>query len=65
MLSAVGCEEEKQSESGGSVYICTGSGAYAYHSNSGCRGLNNCQASIVPTSLSEAKKKRKPCEICY
>lgn len=62
LLGSVACEEESGS---GSVYICTGSGAYAYHSNSGCRGLNNCQGSIISVSVSEAKKSRVPCKICY
>ena len=65
LLSSIGCEQEESSASGGSVYICTGSGAYAYHSNRNCSGLNNCKADIVTTSLSKAKKSRKACNICY
>lgn len=52
--------------SGTSVYICTGTGAYCYHSRRSCRGLNNCQASIKKVSLDVAKSKhRRPCDICY
>jgi hypothetical protein len=51
---------------GGSVYICTGSGAYAYHNSSNCRGLNNCGGSIKSVSVSKAKSMgRKSCSICY
>lgn len=49
-----------------SVYICTGCGAYCYHSKRTCRGLNNCQATIREVPLNVAKSKhRKPCDICY
>lgn len=48
------------------VYICTGSGAYSYHCNRQCSGLNNCKAEIKSVTLSYAKsKKRKPCKRCY
>lgn len=66
LLFTVGCgEDDNDGTSGGSVYVCTGSGAYAYHKNSSCSGLNNCQAEIVSISLKEAKKKRSACKICY
>ena len=50
----------------GGVYICTGSGAYAYHNSSSCRGLNNCRGEIKVVSVSKANSmNRKPCDICY
>ena len=61
LLFAVGCGEDDETGLGGTVYICTGKGAYAYHSNSSCRGLNNYQAEIVSTTLKQAKKKRSAC----
>lgn len=49
-----------------SVYICTGSGAYSYHNNRNCRGLNNCGGSIKQVTVSYAQSiGRKPCRICY
>ena len=48
------------------VYICTGPKSYRYHSNSDCRGLNNCSASIEKVTLAKAKAmKRTACKICY
>ena len=49
------------------VWICTGPGAYAYHNNRACSGLNNCKASIKQVTLEEAVKKygRQPCKKCY
>lgn len=50
----------------GKVYICTGEGARKYHSNSGCRGLNRCSASIISVSLKDAQKRGlDACKICY
>lgn len=66
LLSAVACGGDgDDNESGSEVYICTGSGAYAYHKYSSCSGLNNCRAEIVSISLKQAKKKRSACNICY
>ena len=65
LLFTVGCGNEDSESGGGTVYICTGSGDYAYHSNSSCSVLNNCQAEIVSINLNEAKKKRSACNICY
>lgn len=66
LLFIVGCrEEDNDGTSEGSVYICTGNGAYAYHKNNTCSGLNNCQGNIVSTTLKEAKKERSACKICY
>lgn len=49
------------------VYVCTGSYAYAYHSISNCPGLNNCKGSINYTSLYSAVSSlgRKPCCRCW
>ena len=48
------------------VYICTGPESKRYHSNSNCRGLNKCSASIEKVTVAKAKSmKRTPCKICY
>ena len=45
------------------VYICvTGK---VYDSTRGCRGLSNATHKIKAVSLSEAKKTRRACKICY
>lgn len=52
-------------QAGNEVLICTGSGAYAYHSHR-CWGLNRCKASIVRTTRSKAEQKGyRPCRNCY
>lgn len=38
------------------VYVCTGNGAYRYHYYRNCSGLNNCKATIMKTSIEEAKR---------
>ena len=48
------------------VWICTGSKAYAYHSNRNCSGLNRCGKCIVKVTLAEAKERGyRPCKRCY
>ena len=48
------------------VYICTGPESKRYHSNSNCRGLNKCSASIEKVTVAKAKSmKRTACRICY
>ncbi len=49
------------------VYVCTGSYAYAYHSRSNCSGLNNCKGEIKYTDEYYARTglNRKPCCICW
>lgn len=49
------------------VYVCTGSYAYAYHSRSNCPGLNNCKGEIKYTDEDYARTglNRKPCCICW
>lgn len=48
------------------VYICTGPESKRYHSNSNCRGLNKCSASIEKVTVAKAKSmKRTACKICY
>lgn len=45
------------------VYICvTGK---VYHSTKDCKGLSNATHKIEAVSLSEAKKTRRACKICY
>lgn len=49
------------------VYVCSGSYAYAYHSRSNCSGLNNCKGEVNYTTEDFAISglKRKPCCICW
>ncbi len=48
------------------VYICTGEGAYRYHNNCRCSGLNKCTGEIKLVTISYAKSiKRTPCKRCY
>lgn len=56
-----------QSTQSSRVWICTGSGAYAYHNNRACSGLNNCKATIIQVTEKEAIEKysRKKCKKCY
>ena len=52
-------------QNGPTVYICTGSRAVVYHSNSHCRGINRCSGDIQAVSLSKAKEMgRRACRIC-
>ena len=45
------------------VYICvTGK---VYHSTRDCRGLSNATHKIKAVSLSEVKKTRRACKVCY
>lgn len=55
-------------------YVCTGEGAYRYHVNRECGGLNNCRSSIVSTTsqvsaINDYKinnKEKTPClKCCY
>lgn len=64
LIMSVGCEEDSGDPT---VYVCTGSYAYAYHANDYCRGLNNCKDDVVFVSVTKAKKmgNKKPCDICY
>ena len=53
-------------EGDGSVYICTGPKAKAYHRTDRCSGLNRCSGDIVSVSLEKAKQMgRTPCKKCY
>lgn len=44
---------------GDKVYICDSEGAYAYHYDPNCRGLNNCKHNKIPVTISEAYQKGK------
>ena len=46
------------------VYICTGSGAYKYHYDIACRGLNNCTAEIKEISEDKAISNPKYVGLC-
>lgn len=46
------------------VYICTGSGAYKYHYDIECRGLNNCTAEIKEISEEKAISNPKYVGLC-
>lgn len=64
LLSSCG-EYESYSDTGTSVYICSGPYAKRYHSRSNCYGLNDCSGSIYSISINSAKSKgRTPCRIC-
>jgi hypothetical protein len=49
------------------VYICTGTYSYAYHSQSNCAGLNNCKGQINYTDEYSAVNSfgRRPCCRCW
>ena len=49
------------------VYVCTGSYAYAYHSRSNCPGLGNCKGDIRYTDENYAVNSlnRVPCCRCW
>lgn len=48
-----------------SVYVCTGSAAYAYHTRQECQGLQRCTATIKHTTVKEARREgRKFCGYC-
>ena len=55
------------SSSSQTVYICTGSYAYAYHSISNCAGLGNCKGDIKYTDEGYAVNdlERVPCCRCW
>lgn len=50
-LSALCASAQRQ------VYVCMGAYRYRYHYYRDCSGLNNCKATIVKMSESEAEKK--------
>lgn len=61
MASSIVCEYDSNK----TVYICTGTKAYAYHVNKNCSGLSNCKGTIKAVTLSEAEAQhRKPCKKC-
>ncbi len=50
------------------VYISTGSSAYAYHARQSCRSLKRCneEGHVKAVTLETAKRMgRRPCKICY
>ena len=49
------------------VFLCDSETAYAYHSSSGCSGLNRCKHEIIKVTKSDAVNQygRRPCKICY
>lgn len=50
------------------VYISTGSSAYAYHARQSCRSLKRCneEGHVKAISLEKAKSMgRRACKICY
>ena len=46
------------------VYVCTGSGAYKYHYDIECRGLNNCTADIKEIREEKAISNPKYIGLC-
>ncbi len=50
------------------VYISTGSTAYAYHSKKSCSRLKRCneEGHVEAVTLEKAKSMgRRPCKVCY
>lgn len=65
ILLFIGSSLVFENDSNKTVYICTGSTAYAYHANKNCSGLSNCKGEIKAVTLSEAEQQnRKPCKKC-
>jgi len=60
-------DNEHSEKSQQTVYVCTGSSAYAYHSYSSCPGLNNCKSPVYPYNESFAVNslKKIPCCRCW
>ncbi|MCU0435959.1 MAG: hypothetical protein MUC87_21050 [Bacteroidia bacterium] len=55
-----------EATAGDSVYVCLGSGAYAYHNTRNCRGLKQCKANIILVPIEKAQSMpRRPCGYCY
>ena len=47
------------------VFVCLSEGAYAFHTNLKCNGLQNCDSKIAKSNIKEAKKYNyRFCEIC-
>lgn len=47
------------------VFVCLSEGAYAFHTNLKCNGLQNCDSKIAKSNIREAEKYNyKFCEIC-
>jgi hypothetical protein len=47
------------------VFLCTGSGAYAYHFKSGCTGLKHCKSETISVTLEKARAmERQACQLC-
>lgn len=66
-MLTVGSEPQERADAGdGTVYICMGNGAYAYHRSRSCHGLNRCTGGIRCVTISEAVSlgRSKPCGIC-
>lgn len=41
------------------VYVCDSEGGKKYHYTKNCRGLSNCEHTIIKVTLSEAKERGK------
>jgi len=52
--AATGASEEKET-----VYVCGSGNGKRYHLKENCRGLNNCSAKTVKTTVEKAKKEGK------
>lgn len=50
--AAIGAKEE-------TVYVCGSGNGKRYHLKENCRGLNNCSAKAVKTTVEKAKKEGK------
>lgn len=65
-VSFISANSTETVQASGTVYICTGPKAYAYHRTRVCSGLNKCSSSVISVSDSKAKAMgRHRCNKCY
>jgi hypothetical protein len=68
LLAALFCFAGNPTGDNTTVYISTGSSAYAYHAKKTCSALKRCleEGHVKAISLEKAKNMgRKPCKKCY
>lgn len=58
-------EEDEKTDKEITVYICTGPNSEVFHKYSDCKGLSRCSGDVIPVSLADVIKYRRPCKICY
>ncbi len=60
----VSCKQKPTPENVREVYICTSSGAKAYHAREDCLGLANCSGDVKKVDKEEVSFTRNPCSMC-